>query len=111
MYHKDIEKIVGELMPPDCEVTKVEPEGLNIVIYLRNIRAFYASDQLIKRVAGAIKKKVLIRADPSVLMDMEQAIVKIKALLPAEAEVSSIRFVPEFSEVHIEAVKPGLVRS
>jgi len=109
LYYKEIEKVVGEIMPPECEVTKVEPEGLNVVIYLRNIRAFYGSDQLIKHVAGAIKKKVLIRADPSVLMDMEQAIQKIKALLPAEAEVTSIRFVPEFSEVHIEAVKPGLV--
>lgn len=109
MYYKDIDKTVMEIMPPQCEVTKVEPEGLNVVIYLKNIRAFYASDQLIKHVAGAIKKKVLIRADPGVLMDMDDALKKIKAMLPAEAETSSIRFVPEFSEVHIEAVKPGLV--
>lgn len=109
LHYKDIEKTVIEIMPRECDVTKVEPEGLNVVIYLRNIRAFYASDQLIKHVAGAIKKKVLIRADPSTLMDLDQAMHKIKALLPAEAEVTSIRFVPEFSEVHIEAVKPGLV--
>ncbi len=109
MYYKDIEKTVMEIMPRECEVTKIEPEGLNIVIYLRNVRAFYSSDQLIKHVAGAIKKKVLIRTDPSVLMNMEEAVKKIKSVLPQEVEVSSIRFVPEFSEVHIEAVKPGLV--
>lgn len=109
MYYKDVEKTVTEIMPRQCEVTKVEPEGLNVVIYLRNIRAFYASDQLIKHIAGAIKKKVLIRADPSSLMDVEEAAKRINALLPAEAKVTSIRFVPEFSEVHIEAMKPGLV--
>ncbi|VVB98515.1 Ribonuclease J [uncultured archaeon] len=109
MYHKDIEKIVNEIMPKECEVTKVEPEGLNIVIYLKNIRAFYSSDQLIKHVAGAIKKKVLIRSDPGVLMEMDMAVKKIKEILPPEVQVSSVRFVPEFSEVHIEAAKPGLV--
>ncbi len=109
MYYKDIEKTVLEIMPKECEVTKVEPEGLNVVIYLKNVRAFYGSDQLIKHVAGAIKKKVLIRADPGVLMGMEQAVLKIKSILPPEVEVTSVRFVPEFSEVHIEAVKPGLV--
>lgn len=109
MHYKEIEKTIMEIMPQECEVTKVESEGLNVVIYLKNMRAFYTSDQLIKHIAGAIKKKVLIRADPSVLMDMEEAMKKIKALLPSDAEVTSIRFVPEFSEVHIEAVKPGLV--
>lgn len=109
MYYKDIEKTVLEIMPKECEVTKVEPEGLDVIIYLRNIRAFYGSDQLIKHVAGAIKKKVLIRADHGVLMDMEQALGKIREIIPPEVEVTSIRFVPEFSEVHMEAIKPGLV--
>ncbi len=109
MYYKDIEKTVMEIMPRECEVTKVEPEGLDIIVYLRNLKAFYSSDQLIKHIAGAIKKKVLIRADASALMGMEEALKRIKSVLPPEVEVSSIRFVPEFSEVHIEAVKPGLV--
>lgn len=109
LYYKDIEKTVLEIMPKECEVSKVDSEGLNVVIYLKNVRAFYGSDQLIKHVAGAIKKKVLIRADASALMDMEQALKKIKEILPQEVQVSSVRFVPEFSEVHIEAVKPGLV--
>ncbi len=109
LYYKDIEKIVMEIMPKKCEVTKVEPEGLNIVIYLKNVNMFYACDQLIKQVADAIKKKVFIRADVSVLTDMEEAIKKIKQIIPPEVDITSIRFVPEFSEVHIESIKPGLV--
>ncbi|MBU0586547.1 beta-CASP ribonuclease aCPSF1 [Candidatus Micrarchaeota archaeon] len=96
-------------MPPECEIVKVDAEGLNIVVYIRNIREFYNKDQLIKHIAGAVKKKVLIRADPSVLMGMEEALSKIKSIVPSEVEITSIRFVPEFSEVHIETLKPGLV--
>ena len=109
MYYKDIEKTIIEIMPKKCEVSKVDAEGLNVVVYLRNIQSFYETDQLIKHIAGAVKKKVLIRADPSTLMEMEKALARIKEIIPKEVEVTSIRFVPEFSEVHIETLKPGLV--
>lgn len=109
MYYKDIEKIVLEIMPRECNVSKIEAEGLNVVIYLKDIKPFYASDQLIKHIAGAIKKRVLIRADSSALLEMEEATQKINAVLPQETEVTNIAFVPEFSEVHIETTKPGLV--
>ncbi|MEW6529143.1 MAG: beta-CASP ribonuclease aCPSF1 [Candidatus Micrarchaeota archaeon] len=109
MYYKDIEKTIIDIIPKECEITKIEPEGLNIVIYLKNVKAFYACDQLIKQVAGAVKKKILIRADASILIDIEDAVKEIKRIIPPEVEVTSIRFVPEFSEVHIESIKPGLV--
>ena len=68
MHYKDIEKAIKEIMPPECEVTRVEPEGLNVVVYIKNIRAFYEGDQLIKKLASAVRKKVLVRADKSVLL-------------------------------------------
>jgi len=109
LHYKDIEKIIGEIMPKDCEVTKSEPEGLATVIYIKNIRAFYSNDQLIRQLAGALKKKVTIRVDPSALMGVEDAKRLIESAIPQEAGIRSIRFVPEMCEVHIEALKPGLV--
>ena len=109
MHYKDIEKIIAEIMPKDCEVTKSEPEGLATVIYIRNIRAFYSNDQLIRQLAGALKKKVTIRVDPSALMGVEDAKKVIESAIPHEAGIRSVRFVPEMCEVHIEALKPGLV--
>ncbi len=96
-------------MPEECGITKIEPEGLNIVIYLKNIAAFYNGHQLIKKLASAVRKKVLVRADPSVLMPVDDAINKIHEIVPKEAEIKKIRFIPEFSEVKIESLKPGLV--
>ncbi|VVC02920.1 Ribonuclease J [Candidatus Bilamarchaeum dharawalense] len=109
MHYKDIVKRISEIMPPQCEVTKVEPEGLSTVIYIRNIEAFYSNDRLIKELASALKKKVTIRVDPSELTDMGEAKALIESTVPKEAEIKNITFVPEMCEVRIEAIKPGLV--
>jgi KH/beta-lactamase-domain protein len=109
MHYKDIEKIIEEIMPKECGVTKSEPEGLSTVIYIKDIKAFYSNNQLIKQLAGALKKKVTIRVDPAALTDIEKAKELIEAIIPAEASIKSLRFVPEMCEVHIEAIKPGLV--
>ncbi len=109
MHYKDIVKKISEIMPPDCEVTKVEPEGLSTVIYIKNIRAFYSNERLIKELASALKKKVTIRVDPSALMKIDEAKQVIEAVVPKEADIKGIAFVPEMCEVHIEAIKPGLV--
>lgn len=109
MHYKDIVKRIGEIMPPDCEVTKVEPEGLSTVIYIKNIKAFYSNERLIKDLASALKKKVTIRVDPSALMHIDEAKQVIETVVPKEADVRSVMFVPEMCEVHIEAIKPGLV--
>jgi predicted metal-dependent RNase len=109
LHYKDIVKKISEIMPPDCEVTKVEPEGLSTVIYIKNIRSFYTNERLIKELASALKKKVTIRVDPSALMKVDETKATIEALVPKEADVKGIVFVPEMCEVHIEAIKPGLV--
>jgi len=109
VYYKDIEKKVMEIMPSSCQVTKVEPEGLATVVVIRDIKSFYQNDQLIRELASALKKKVLIRVDQSKLTEPEKAKEIIESLVPKEAEIRSIRFSPDFSEVYIEALKPGLV--
>ena len=109
MHYKDIEKAIKEIMPPECEVTRVEPEGLNVVVYIKNIRAFYEGDQLIKKLASAVRKKVLVRADKSVLLPPDEAAEKIKEIVGDEGEIRHIHFIPEFSEVKIESLKPGIV--
>jgi len=109
LHHKDIVKKITELMPPECGVTKVEPEGLAVVVYIKNIDAFYKNTSLIKDLANAIKKKVLIRVDAKHLMPIEQAKKEIESLISQEAGIKKITFVPEMSEVRIEAIKSGLV--
>ncbi|MGV8176710.1 MAG: beta-CASP ribonuclease aCPSF1 [Candidatus Bilamarchaeaceae archaeon] len=109
MYFKDIEKTVMELMPKDCGVTRVEPEGLSTTIYIKDINAFYRHDQLIRQIASTIKKKVVVRVDKAHLGNLEDTKKRIMEVVPKEAEIRNIYFNPEFSEVFIESMKPGLV--
>lgn len=106
---KDIQKKAEEVMPPECGLTKVEMLGPEVLVYLTNIKVFYDNPNLIRNMAAAMRKRVLVRCDPSVLKPPEEAMVKIKTIVPADAGISNIAFDPEFSEVAIDALKPGLV--
>ena len=48
MEQKELEHKVAELLPKECQLARVEPEGLELVLYLKNIAAFYQNDQLIR---------------------------------------------------------------
>ncbi|MFA5049439.1 MAG: beta-CASP ribonuclease aCPSF1 [Candidatus Micrarchaeia archaeon] len=109
MKFKQVEKIVKDIMPPECQVVSVVTEGLIIAIYVKDIHAFYRNDQLINQLASALKKKVVVRVDPSALMNEAEAQKKIESIVSTDASISSILFNTPFSEVYIEALKPGLV--
>ncbi len=106
---KELEEAVKSVLPPACELARVELEGPQVVIYIKNMQAFYADENLITRIAGKLRKKVIVRTDASVLAPVEKALAKIKSLIPVEAGVKDIRFDPVFHEVVIETNKPGLV--
>jgi len=109
MKYSDVEKIVRDILPDECGLVSVVPEGLIVAIYIKDIAAFYNNDQIINHLASALKKKVIIRVDSSALMEEEQARKKIHELISKDAGITNISFSPPFSEVYIEAVKPGLV--
>ncbi|MCX6770667.1 MAG: beta-CASP ribonuclease aCPSF1 [Candidatus Micrarchaeota archaeon] len=106
---KEIEKKIEELVPSECKLVKVDAEGLDIVIYVKDIVSFYEHDQLIRKIAGTIRKRILVKSDPSALLPAAEALAIIKESIPEDAGVADIRFNPDFSEVNIEALKPGLV--
>ncbi|MFH1056719.1 MAG: beta-CASP ribonuclease aCPSF1 [Candidatus Micrarchaeota archaeon] len=106
---KELHEAVASLLPPDCELTKVEFEGPQFVLYLKNIKAFYSDNNLITKIAARIRKKILLRCDSSQLSAEEKALEEVKRLIPPEAGVKEIRFDPNFNEVWIEALKPGVV--
>ncbi|MCL4374088.1 MAG: beta-CASP ribonuclease aCPSF1 [Candidatus Marsarchaeota archaeon] len=100
---------IQSMLPDEIGFVKAEFEGPDIVVYMKNPRPLYENDSIIRNVASAIKKKLIIRSDSSVLMPPEKAAEIIGTLIPKEAVVANVKFVPEFSEVYIEALKPGLV--
>jgi len=104
----DIIAEVQKQLPDEAGTTSCSFEGANIIVYTKNEEFFLEPGTAIREIVNKIKKRVELRPDPSISMDMEKAEIKIKEILPAEANVTSVIFDPQRSQVIIEAEKPGL---
>lgn len=109
MAEKEILKRVVEIVGEEAKVTKVEPEGPELGVYTRNPLFFLKKEEAVASIAAALKKRINIRSDPSILTPPEHAREVILATVPEEAGITDIQFVPELGTVFIEAKKPGLV--
>jgi len=105
---KEEEATIREIAGDRVEVTKVEPLGSSIAIYVRNPKAIYETN-FVREVAGALKRRVLVRTDEQFLKSPEEAKRIIEEIVPKEAGIERIYFKQPFGEVVIVARKPGLV--
>ena len=103
----DILKNIKEELPK--LISDASFEGANIVIYTSDKEFFKNGDSQVKDVVNKIKKRVELRADKSILAPEEETDKTIRAIVPAEAEITNIIFDVQRSVVVIEAKKPGLV--
>jgi len=99
---------VKALLPDNAKISQAGFEGANIILYTKNKDFFLNNNGTIREIVNEIKKRVELRPDPSLTMDLEQAEDLIKKLMPKEAGVANIIFDPQRSRVIIEAEKPGL---
>jgi KH/beta-lactamase-domain protein len=105
---REIKGKVRGVIPPSIDVTDVEFEGALLVIYTKHPDKFAKNEDLVKQLAKMLQKRIVVRPDPSVITDTETAEKKIKNIIPKDAELTNIYFLPEVGEVTIEAVKPGI---
>ena len=108
-YIKQIKETVSDNLPKEAMVTNVELEGPEIAIYTKNPKVFFENENFVAKIAFDLKKRINVRTDKSLLEADEVAAKKIKEIVPQEADIRDISFNPAFSEVVIEAIKPGLV--
>lgn len=105
----NIKKTLMQKLPEDAQVSKVEFEGPEVVIYTKNPEIITENGDLIRNLAKDLRKRIIIRSDKSVLLDPEKTIDKIHEIVPEGAEITNIYFDDITCEVVIEAKKPGLV--
>src|SRR3989344_3328840 len=101
-------KEVLDNIPKSKDISNAGFEGANIVVYTKDRNFFLDNEGIIKSIVDKIKKRVELRADPSIALDVENAEEKIKQIIPKEAKVAEIVFDPQRNRVIIEAEKPGL---
>ena len=101
-------EVTAEL-PPDISVSDVTYEGPELVIYTRDPKRFAQDSDLIRDLAGKLRKRITVRPDPAALSPAGEAKDRILDVIPEEAGVTDLDFHEDIGEVVIEAQKPGMV--
>ncbi|HJJ35541.1 MAG TPA: beta-CASP ribonuclease aCPSF1 [Methanocorpusculum sp.] len=104
---KELKETINKKVPHGVEVTDVEYEGPEMVIYTDNPEKFAAEQDLIKTLARDLRKRIVVR--PNILGDTEIAYDMVKKVVPENAGITDIFFDTDTGEMLIEAEKPGIV--
>ena len=100
---------VQEALPKGITISNMEFEGPELVLYTNEPRKFADNGEILRALAKDLRKRVVVRPDPSVLASEEDAIKKIMEIVPPEAGITNQYFDISVGEVIIEAEKLGLV--
>jgi len=100
---------VKEALPKDAKISDIKFEGCEIVLYTKSKDFFMENSNAVKDLVSQLKKRVILRPDPSICLDMEKASIIVKKIVPEEAGLKDISYEPAFGKIIIEADKPGLV--
>ena len=105
----EISQFILEHVPKQAEVTRIEYEGPMLAVYAKKPEILVEQSSLIADIVGIIRKRIVVRSDPSVRLPEKEAERVVKEIITPEAEVTDINFDPSLGEIIIEAKKPGLV--
>ena len=75
--------------------------------YTPNVEIFSENNEVIRTLAQKVRKRIIIKADPSVRKPIISAKQKLLEVIPEEAEVVEVKFDEINGDVIIEAVNPG----
>ena len=105
----DISQHILENIPPEAEVTRIEYEGPALAVYTKKPEILVEQSFVIAEIVKLIRKRIVVRSDPSIRAKERETERIIKEIVSEEAEITNINFDPSLGEVVIEAKKPGIV--
>ncbi len=101
---KEIQKVLPERIISDAAF-----EAAQVVLYTKDKDYFLDNKGTIRAAVQEFKKRIELRPDPSICLEVEPAEKAIRKIIPQEAGVQEIIFDPPRSVVMIHAEKPGIV--
>lgn len=105
MVNEIIKEILKDI--PQGMISDAVFEGANIVLYTKDTKFLFEGNSLVKDIVNKIKKRIELRADPSITLDPEKTKKLINKLVPEEAAADQIIFDQQRSIIIIESKKPG----
>ena len=107
----EVSRYILEKVPKEANVTRIEYEGPTLAIYTKNPEILVDQSNIVSEIVGVIRKRIVIRSDPSVRLKEIEAEKISRELIPSEAEITDINFDPSLGEIIIETKKPGLINN
>lgn len=78
-------------------------------VYTKKPEILVDQSSVIAEIVSVIRKRIVVRPDPSVRLPEPEAEKITRELIAQEAEITDINFDPSLGEIIIETKKPGLV--
>jgi KH/beta-lactamase-domain protein len=104
-----IRQTILEYIPKEAEIARIEFEGPSLAIYTKKPEILIEQSHIVADVVNMIRKRIVVRSDPSVRLPEKDTERAISEIVPKDAEITNVNFDPSLGEVIIEAKKPGLV--
>ena len=104
-----VSQTILEYVPKEAEVSRIEFEGPTLAVYTKKPEILIEQSSIIADIVSLIRKRIVVRSDPSVRVPEKEAENLITRIVSPEAEITGISFDPSLGEVIIEAKKPGIV--
>ncbi|MCK4845435.1 MAG: beta-CASP ribonuclease aCPSF1, partial [Candidatus Heimdallarchaeota archaeon] len=81
---------IHEQLPDNSEITQIEFEGPEVAIYSKNPRVLVNDESIVKELAKQLRKRIVIRSDPSVRLPKDETIYLINELVGEVGNITSI---------------------
>jgi KH/beta-lactamase-domain protein len=105
-----VSKIILQSIPSDSQITLVRFEGPNITLYTKNPKfALTELTYYLSSLSKTLKKRFIIRTDPSVRLPEDQTRQTVVKLLPKDVLVSAVFCDDATGEVVLEVSKPETI--
>jgi KH/beta-lactamase-domain protein len=103
-------KIILKSIPSDSQISLVRFEGPNIALYTKNAKfALTELTYYLSSLSKTLKKRFIIRTDPSVRLPEDQTRQAVVKLLPKDVLVSAVFCDDATGEVVLEVSKPEAI--
>jgi uncharacterized protein len=105
-----VSKIILKSIPSDSQITFVRFEGPNIALYTKNPKfALTELTYFLSSLSKTLKKRFIIRTDPSSRLPEDQTRQAVVKLLPKDVQISAIFCDDATGEVVLEVSKPEAI--
>jgi KH/beta-lactamase-domain protein len=105
-----VTKKILESLPPEAQITNARFEGPNIALYTKNPK--FSLTELtyhLSSLSRSLKKRFVVRTDPSIRMPEDETREAISKLLPKEIVISAVFCDEATGEVVLEVNRPEVI--